>query len=123
MINKIVAKALSLAQWMECTSTFLGQIFPEVCADNVRIPASFFSVVVSLCTGDWTVVLDLLELLGVDHKAFKAIVVAFTVINAGICFYTGDYIGGIKQLLLIDWRTLWSVLIDLQKFLKKEWPI
>ncbi len=48
--------------------------------------------------------------------------VVFTVINAGVCFYTGDYIGGIKQFLLIDWHTLWSILTNLQKSLKKEWP-
>ena len=107
---------------MGCTSTFLEQIYTERCADDFKIPASLFSVIVLLCTGDWTVVLELLDLLGVDHKAFKAITVVFTVINAGVCFYTGDYIGGIKQFLLIDWHTLWSILTNLQKSLKKEWP-
>ncbi len=121
-MKEILSQALSFAQWMGCTSTFLEQIYTERCADDVKIPASLFSVIVLLCTGDWTVVLELLDLLGVDHKAFKAITVVFTVINAGVCFYTGDYIGGIKQFLLIDWHTLWSILTNLQKSLKKEWP-
>ena len=122
IMKEILSQALSLAQWIRCVSTFSEQIYPEVCVDDVKMPASLFSVIVLFCTGDWTVVLELLDLLGVDYKVFKVIGVVVTVINVSVCFHTGDYIGGIKQFLLIDWHTLWSILTNLQKSLKKEWP-